>query len=195
MESTGPVVARRDPLCLLGSGNAVDEGGNSTCTKPSEDAELGGFANTREIREVRKKLQETQRPSLENAKQIHLEGNRGRPQRSASRMLLWGAAPLLGEVPARVLPSARQEEQPLELTQCCLSPWCLVPQSPSVTTGAKRKPKNAKSTRGKCLPCGWDGVGGLWGVPASSPSLQASPGGSRAVGARSFIATRRLRED
>lgn len=81
MESTGPVVAHRDPLCLLGSGNAVDEGGNSTCTKPSEDAELGGFANTREIREVRKKLQETQRPSLENAKQIHLEGNRGRPQR------------------------------------------------------------------------------------------------------------------
>lgn len=163
MESTGPVVAHRDPLCLLGSGNAVDEGGNSTCTKPSEDAELGGFANTREIREVRKKLQEAQRPSLENTKQIHLEGNRGRPQRSASRMLLWGAAPLLGEVPARVLPSARQEEQPLELTQCCLSPWCLVPQSPSVTTARSASPKMQNPHVGNAFPVAGMELWGCWG--------------------------------
>lgn len=54
MESAGLVVVHGDRLCLLGFRSAPDEGGNNTCTKSSEDAELGGFANTREDREVRK---------------------------------------------------------------------------------------------------------------------------------------------
>lgn len=83
--------------------------------------------------------------------------------RSASRMLLWGAAPLLGEVPARVLPSARQEEQPLKLTQCCLSPWCLVPQSPSVTSGRSASPKMQNPHVGNAFPVAGMVLGGFWG--------------------------------
>lgn len=53
------------PTCLLGFRNAVDEEGNSTCTKSSVDAELGRIANTKEDREIRKICKKYKDPDWE----------------------------------------------------------------------------------------------------------------------------------
>lgn len=87
MESAGPEVAGGTG-CLLGSGN---EGGNNT--KPSKDAGLGGFADSREDRGVRKTRRKHKGPEVrKNAKQIHLEGTLEQQQRLREVSIFWEGA-------------------------------------------------------------------------------------------------------
>lgn len=112
---------REDGKCRSGGGpwglavfTGLWEGGNNTCTKSSKDAELGGFGNTREDREVRKNLQENTKAQFGKCKANPSGGDWGRAaaHRGCSCDLCFVAlSPALGTQGAqrspRVLQSSR----------------------------------------------------------------------------------------
>lgn len=126
------------------------EGGNNTCTKSSKDAELGGFGNTREDREVRKICRKTQRPNSENGKQIHLEGTGEGQQHITGAVVICILSPF---------------PLPYEPGGSALPPGPRVLQSPWFTC---RNPLLVCGSRGDA----GDGVSCVW-------TVSIPPGGSR----------------